>query len=477
MRRPVAIAAAAFAAALVVSIAAWIVAFAGAAVTGPQPMRWYRADGSPPVVADGRGQSFGGCRLADLQLDTAVWNGGVIVPCRDPALGTGWAFLDPRQRQASLRWPLRDSGETLLSLGLIPGPRRQLAVVFQQAIEGDAFVGIAAADGWSWAPENLGRVRYLAGAWAGNRLELVMVPLAADDPNGLRGAVKIVAFDSGGRHERIAVPGCGKDCRAPLIAYRAGGRWVFEDEGRARAESGESVSPAFPGRTLEDIDLDMVEQGRLHAPVALSFGERNTAGIGADGRPRRAASPPWDGLRVVRQNRFAIDDAPRRRAQWADASLRAITERVGARTLTWYTDDSDRVRVTDAREPAIEAMAALPAVAQWPQRLANRAFVADEAGGFWLVDSAGESIHLDRSLRRTDPLALREHLLASRGPLAVYALAGALFGLPILLVACLGLSLCLRPRRPLLRAGPVAVASALYLLGAGWALLQIAPLL
>ncbi|ALN59439.1 hypothetical protein GLE_4097 [Lysobacter enzymogenes] len=464
-------------AALALAAVAWALVLASAPVTGPQPMRWQRADGSPPAPADAGGYPFRGCRLADVQLDMALWNGGAIVPCHDPALGSGWAFLDPRRRTATLRWPLADDGEAPLTLGLSPGPGRRLALVFQRAVEGDAFVGIAGADGWARAPEKLGRVRYLAAAWVGDRLELALVPLTGQDPHGLRGPVKVVGFDDAGRQERIAVRACGADCPTPPIAYRAGARWVFEYAGRARAEGGEPVAPAFPGRTLEDLDLDLVAQGRLRSPIGLSLGRGDTPAIGADGKPTLAAPAPWDGMRTVRQERFVVDVAPQRRAQWAEPSLRAITERAGARTLTWYTDERDRVHVTDARQPTIEAMAALPAVARWPQGLASRMFASDDAGGWWLVDSSGESIHLDRDLRRTDPLPLRQHLRDARGEIAVYALDWALFALPALSILCAGLSLCAAPRRPLLRARPLAIAALLYLPGAVWALLQVAPLL
>ncbi|MGJ7527749.1 hypothetical protein ACSFB7_18695 [Variovorax sp. GB1P17] len=475
--RKITAATAALLAAIALAIVAWVLALASSPVTGPQPMAWHKADGSPPTVAADSFRRFRGCSLADINLDMAVWNRGVIVPCRDEALGAGWAFLDPRTQQATLRWPLPNSGEALLTQGLLPGPERRLAIVFQQAVAGDSFVGIANAGGWERPPESLGRVRYLAGAWIGNRLELVVVPVSTEDRYGLSAAVKVIALEGKERRERVAVPACGTDCHTPQMPYRAGGRWVFEDAGRAIAEGGESVAPAFPGRTLYEGEVDLLAQGTLRTPDTLSLGQKDTPGIGADGKPTQAAPPPWSGMRIVRQNRFTIDDGGlRRRPQWADASLRAITEQAGDRTLTWDTDDSDHVRITDARQPSTDAMTALTAVAQWPKGLASRVFLPDETGGFWLVDSAGESIHLDSALRRTDPLSLRAHLQSSR-TLPVYALGWALFGLPILLLVCVGLSLCITPRKPGVRDRAVKLAAVLYLVSGGWALLQVVPLL
>jgi|GEM_PF-6541449 len=463
--------------AVVLAVAAWGLALFSSPVTGPQPMAWHKADGSPPTAAADSPYGVRGCVLADINFDMALWNGGVIVPCRNEALGAGWAFLDPRKQEATLRWPLPDSGEVLYSVGLVPGSDKRFAIVFQLALPGDAFVGVAGPQGWERAPENLGRVRYLAGAWVGSRLELVVVPLTGADRFGFRSPVKVLAFEGTERRERVAVPACGNECQTPKIAYRAGGRWVFENAGGAIAEGGEPVAPAFPGRTLNDDDLDLVAQGRLRTPTTLSLGRPDTPGIGADGKPSNASPPPWSGMRVVRQNRFAIDDVLRRRPQWGNEALSAITEQVGDRTLTWHTDSDDHVRISGAPQPAAEAISALPAVAQWPQALASRVFVPDGTAGFWLVDSAGESIHLDSALRRTDPLSLRQHLLSSRGAVPLYALGWALFGLPILLAVCVGLSLCIGPRRPVVRERPVQLAAVLYLVSAGWALFQFVPLL
>lgn len=476
--RKITTATAALLVAVALAVAAWGLVLASSPVTGPQPMAWHKADGSPPTVAADPFNRFRGCSLADVNLDMAVWNGGVIVPCRDEALGIGWAFLDPRTQQATLRWPLTQNGDVLFTQGLLPGTGQRLAIVFQQSIAGDTFIGIANAGGWERAPQTLGRVRYLAGAWVGNSLELAVVPVTADDRYGLFAAVKVIAIEGNGRRERVAIPACGTDCHTPQMAYRAGGRWVFEDAGRAVAEGGESVTPVFPGRTLYEGDVDLVAQGKLRTPSTLSLGHEDTPGIGADGKPTHAAPPPWSGMRVVRQNRFTIDDgAVRRRPQWADASLRAITEQVGDHALTWHTDDSDQVRITDARRPAIDTMSARAAVTQWPQGLASRLFLPDATGGFWLVDSAGESIHLDNALRRTDPLSLRQHLRSSRSAVPVYALGWALFGLPILLLLCVGLSMGIAPRRPGARDRAIKLASVLYLVSAGWALLQVVPLL
>jgi hypothetical protein len=257
---------------------------------------------------------------------------------------------------------------------------------------------------------------------------------------------------------------------------------VFERSGHAVAEGGEPVAPAFDDHAFH-AEVDLVAHGRLDAPATLRLG-RDTRVIGADGKPTHPPPPPWAGLVVARQTRYEIDDAIRRRPQWTTARGRhAIVEQVGGRTITWHADDDDRIRISDTRVPPDTTPPVKPVV-RWSRFLATRMFVADGAGGFWLVDGSGEYIHLDRALHRTDPLPLREHL-RQRGSLVPdldepeheRALGWALFGFPILLVGCIAIGWLLGPRRPVIRATPIVVAAVLYLVTAAWALFQVAPLL
>jgi len=474
------------AAALVVAAAAmaggtWYRTLTGEPATGPQRMTWHKADGSPPTDPPGDPYPFHGCD-GDMYFNIAVWNGGVILPCEDEAIGIGWAFLDPRTHNATLRWPLPNGGKIPVTRGLVLGPDHQLAIVFEAPFLGDLFVGVARPEGWSRLPENLGRVKYHAAAWVGATLELVVTPVSPEGELGQNAPIKVVSLDGAERREWIGLPACDEPCLMPDIVYRAGSRWVFERSGYAVAEGGKPVSPALDDPAFH-AESDLVAHGKLDAPATLRLGE-DTPVIGADGKPTHSAQLPWDGLVVARQARYEIDDAIHRRPQWTtDRRHRAIVEKVGGRALTWHTDEDDRVRITDARLPPDTTPPVRPVV-RWSRSLATRMFVPDDAGGFWLVDGSGEYIHLDRALHRTDPLPLREHL-RQRGSLGTFidepaheeALGWALLGFPILLVGCMAMGWFIGPRRPIVRGKPIVVAAVLYLATAAWALLQVAPLL
>jgi hypothetical protein len=479
MRRVAAIAV--VAAAVLVMAGAWIGAFTCAPATGPRHMTWHKADGSPPTDPPGDPYPFDGCR-GDIGLTLAVWNGGVIMPCEDEAIGIGWAFLDPRTHDATLRWPLAPGGKSARTRGLIPGPDGQLAIVFETNLPGDIVVGIARADGWTRPPDNLGRAGYLAAAWVGGTLELVIHRTTADDKYGMQTALEVITLDGAARRTRIAVAACNESCMTPQIVYRAGARWVFEGNDHAVAEGGEAVPAAFSDDPFVSM-IDRSAHGDLEVPAALALG-RDAPVIDAAGKPAHPPPPPRAGLRVARQTRYAIGATLERRTQWvAGRNTRAVIEQVGGRTLTWHTDDDDRVRIAETSLTPEEVPAVAPVV-HWSQGLATRVFVPDDAGGFWLVDGSGEYIHLDRALHRTDPLPLRTHL-RQRGSLGphidepshVWTLGWALFGLPVLLAGYAVLAVLAGEVRAIWRIRTFVVVAVVYLATAAWALLQVAPLL
>jgi hypothetical protein len=479
MRRVVAIAV--MAAAVLVMAGTWVVTLTCAPATGPRRMTWHKADGSPPSNPAGDPYPFDGCR-GDIGLTLAVWNGGVIMPCEDEAIGIGWAFLDPRTHDATLRWPLAPGSKRARTRGLIPGPGGQLAIVSETDLPGDIVVGIARADGWARPPDNLGHAGYLAAAWVGGTLELAIHRITPDDKYGMRTAIEVITLDGASRRSRIAVAACNESCLTPQIVYRAGARWVFESDGHAIAEGGEVVPAAFSDQPFASM-IDRFAHGDLEVPASLALG-RDTAVIDAAGKPAHPPAPPRTGLRVVRQTRYTIGDALERRTQWvAGRDLRTVIEQAGGRTITWHTDDDDRVRVADTPVAPDQVPAVAPVV-RWSQGLATRVVLSDDAGGFWLVDGSGEYLHLDRALRRLDPLPLRTHL-RQRGSLGphidepshAWTLGWALFGLPVLLAGYLVLARLADERDVLRRARTFVVVAVVYLATAAWALLHVVPLL
>jgi hypothetical protein len=467
-------------AAVALAAGAWLVTLRAAPATGPERMTWHKADGSVIVPAAKDAYPFDGC-TGDIGMTLGVWNGGVIIPCDHEATGVGWAFLDPRTHEATLRWPLAPGATRGRTQGLIVGPDHQLAIVFNARLQGDVWVGIAGPQGWVRAPENLGRLRYHAAAWVGGKLELAVrqtSDASEADKFGMSAAIEVITLDGAAHRSRIALPSCGTDCVMPEIVYRAGDHWVFEHDGRAVGEGGAPAVVAFKDQPFESM-IDLAAQGKVDTPAELALGE-DTLGIAADGKPTHAAAPPRSGLRVVSQTRFTLDGAIRRRPQWVvGEDFHLIVEQVGDRTITWHTGDDDRVRFTDAAIGPGGVPPVAP-VARWYKGLAIRVAVADDAGGFWMIDGTGEHIHLDAALHRLDPLGLRTHL-RQRGSLGIHidepehekALGWALFGLP-LLVAGFGLAAWLTKAA---RGRAVVVAAALYLATGGWALLHVLPLL
>lgn len=479
---------------------AWYRTLSAEPATSPQAMTWHKADGSPPTNLPGDAYLFDGCD-GDMQLELAVWRGGVITSCDDKALGDGWVWLDPVARRAELRWPLPPGPRVSRTRGLIPGPGGALAIVFERALHGEIFVGIAAPHGWARAPESLGLARYRAAAWVGGRLEVVVTPVTAEDRYGMQQPHTIVAFEGGRRTERRGIAACAEPhCFTPSITYRAGGRWVFERAGRAVTETGEPATGVVPAKN-DDYDVDLVAHGKLDVPTELALGLPAPV-IGADGKAGTPPPPPWSELKITRQVRYEIDAEPgrsageartgdaaighqiRRRPLWAaDPGYRALVEQVGGRTLVWHTDDDDRVRIADA----LEALPQVKPAVRWHQGIAKRIIYPDPTGGYWMVDTDGRYIHLDGALRRTDPLPLREHL-RRRGSLLdgleepehERKLGWALFGLPLLLAAAYLIGALAAPPgasrwRP--RVAPLAVVAGLYALSALLVLPGVLPLL
>ncbi|HEX4419605.1 MAG TPA: hypothetical protein VH165_16945 [Kofleriaceae bacterium] len=464
-------------AAVVLAAVAWLVTLRCQPATGPRRMTWRKADGALLVKRTDVAYPFDGCD-GDIGMNLAVWNGGMIVSCDHEELGVGWAFLDPRTGEARLRWPVPPGGMLARTVGVIPGPDHQLAIVYEAKLESDLLAGVARADGWASPPINLGRRRYHAAAWVGGKLELATRPTSDADPFGFQAPIEIITLDGAAYTSRVALPACDSPCITPEIGYRAGGRWVFEIDGHALGEGGQPTTAVLDTPSSEGM-VDLVAHGRLDTPAALSLGE-DTPGIGPDGKVTHPAGPPRPGLRPIRQDRFTIDGAIRRRPQWRiGRSNRWLFEQVGDRTIAWHTGEDDRVWVTD--EPVSEdGMPAVAAVARWSLGLAHRVILTDDAGGFWMIDGSGEYLHLDAALHRTDPLSLRMHL-AQRGSLGTHidepeheqALGWALFGLP-LLVAGVALAAWLAKATP---GRVVVVAAVLYLATGGWALLHVLPLL
>ncbi|HET7500893.1 MAG TPA: hypothetical protein VFK02_07825 [Kofleriaceae bacterium] len=459
---------------------AWYRTLTCAPATGPRHLTWHKADGTPPTDPPGDAYPFDGCS-GDMNFNLAAWSGGVILPCDDEAIGAGWAFLDPRTGQAALRWPASTGGKEPITIGLVPGPDHQLAIVFEAPLQGDLYVGIARPDGWARPPEDLGARVYRAGAWVGGRFELVANRVGEHDEFGLMSATEVIALDGAARRERIALPACASPCVMPEIVYRAAGRWVFERDGGAVVEGGGQVPAAFDEPYFH-AQIDRVAHGVLSVPATLALGE-DTPVLDADGKPAHPPPPPWAGLVTTRSTRYRIDGAIHRLPLWAsDRSYRGLVEQVADRSITWHSDEDDRVRITDARLRPGELPHVAPVV-RWRQGLATRMIIPDDATGYWVIDGSGAYIHLDHALHRTDPLPLREHL-RQRGSLGRHIdepehermLGWVLFGLPLLLAGGVAIGWLAAGRSRVL-ARPVVVAALVYLATAAWALVHVAPLL
>ena len=449
-----------------VAALAWYATLTIEPITGPSRMVWHRADGSPAVEAD-PDYSNGGC-TGDIGLEIAAWHGGALVSCDSAAIGIGWAFLDPAAGEARLRWPAERNQFTV---GLIPGPHGELAIVFEPHLSTDLAFGIATIDGWRRPPESLGKVTYRAAAWIGDDLQLVVTPSTTSDSMP---AHTIVTIHGNARTDRTGIASCGTDCFASQIVYRAHDHWVFEGYAGSVTETGEPATPIFDDNLFPSM-IELLAAGRLDSPPTLSLGMPTPALVA--GGTVTTVVPPVDRV-PISQIRYAIEGSTiARQPLWKlDERLRFLVERVQGRDLARLYDDEGRVRVADHVEP--EAVAPLHPIAHWDQGLEKRILLPDDRDGYWFVDSSGEYLHLDHALHRLDPRSLREHL-TERGslgphiqePTHVYVLGWALLGWPILL---LGAVVAGRGKP---RTKHVLVVAAVYLVTGGYALWVSAALL
>ena len=488
-------------------------------VTGARRVTWKGPAGDTINRNEpGNRYPWNGCESVDVGLDALFYDGGLWAFCAPHRGFPGGAYgrIDPARGEGRIDWPLPASAPGASTVGLVPGPNGQLGIVYLlKEVNGQVAAGIAGREGWVREPEVLpgdSDTWFLGAAWVRDALEVVVRPGSGSIEATTFAMPVVVRLDASSRSERrpfadreAFCPAATGHCGPVTMAFRANQEdgWLFpveaSPEGRQAAlwqisESGTSRESRWatdPFMISEHVDN--VAFGVLKQPVFLHDPDRKSFVLTPGGELEDPAPTPPGWRSAVWGTFTTWHGHLSRNEHWlSDDGTFAVGREVGDRFLVTRSTEKqpgNRLVISDQTDPTQPRDEVVARAASYScGELTQGVFLPRAEGGYWLATSSGCYLALDASLRRADPLGVREHL-RRRGSIGMdwnewwhaWLLGLVLLGLPICVAAGVGAGWLVSRRRTQTEgrwlARAIAISAWVFVVAGGYALLRILPLL